>query len=75
MVLEKKFYAIVKADIFNEVSVVYAYFKKGAGEEKLRLFPACLLQHFTHPGLENYASVESSENIFCSRVKFSAGIR
>ena len=73
MLLEKKFNAIVKAGIFNEVSVVRPHFEKGVQEEKLRLFPACLLQHFTYPGLENYSSVESSENIFCSRGKIFSG--
>ena len=52
MLLEKKFNAIVEAGIFNEVSLVQIRFKKRVGEEKLRLFPAGLLQPFTYPGPE-----------------------
>ena len=73
MLLKKKFNAIVKTGLFNDVSVVYLCFKKGVGGEKLRLFPACLLQHVTYPGLENCSSVESSENVFCSGGKIFSG--
>ena len=71
-ILEKKFNAIVKAGIFNEVSVVQMHFKKRVGEKKLRLFPASLLQHFTYPGLENFSHLRT---LSAPGGKFSAGIR